>query len=455
MGIDVAWNCAISLRPLHEGEEADAHRMISSYADWDVNARLPHGVAQVRQHLVDVDNVPLLVHLFTDVTRQTTAEMVRLETRSISLVRLYFVYIVFSQLGVFKEYHETVLVLGLSHVHGNTDTFSTADLAIGINNIPSHRQSDPQHYPLDQLTHEDISFVCSITSYSCVLKLSGEHFLACMPTILKRGRAALDAGINAVLFSFTSYLSFSLNTYFCSTSIAKIVPCPSAIGGTLVLYVLIPILSMSLCFTCADNQCMDRVPPKNDPKITFLTGERLRLFIFSLGKAVLPAVAAQIIFLLAFMQNMFKMESAFLSDNCVGPSQSITLVRCEALKLYSGPAKSLAEDMMLLELALCITVYSGSFLYRSSTLCNVYPLRINYVWTLTFVVCVGVILYMGVFMKPSISWSIFLSGVIFLPTLSLVICELIKRKEYYYLKRQDNFRRLQFETKLGMWSPKA
>ena len=77
MGIDVAWNCAISLRPLHEGEETDRHRMISSYADWDVNARLPHGVDQVKRHLVDVDNVPLLVHLFTDVTRKTTAEMVR------------------------------------------------------------------------------------------------------------------------------------------------------------------------------------------------------------------------------------------------------------------------------------------------------------------------------------------------------------------------------------------
>lgn len=77
MGIDVAWNCAISLRPLHEGEEADRHRMISSYADWDVNARLPHGVSQVREHLKNVDNVPLLVQLFTDVTRQLTAEMVR------------------------------------------------------------------------------------------------------------------------------------------------------------------------------------------------------------------------------------------------------------------------------------------------------------------------------------------------------------------------------------------
>ena len=77
MGIDVAWNCAISLRPLDEGEEADAHRMTSNYADWDVNARLPHGVEDVKRHLKEVDNVPLLVSLYTDVTKHTTAEMVR------------------------------------------------------------------------------------------------------------------------------------------------------------------------------------------------------------------------------------------------------------------------------------------------------------------------------------------------------------------------------------------
>lgn len=76
MGIDIAWNAAISLRPLHEGEE-DKHRMISNYADWDVNAKLPHGIESVKRHLQEVDNVPLLVSLFTDVTKITTMQMVR------------------------------------------------------------------------------------------------------------------------------------------------------------------------------------------------------------------------------------------------------------------------------------------------------------------------------------------------------------------------------------------
>lgn len=76
MGIDVAWNCAISLRPLDAGEE-DPHRMVSAYADWDVNAKLPHGIESVKRHLKEVDNVPLLVSLFTDVTKETTMQMVR------------------------------------------------------------------------------------------------------------------------------------------------------------------------------------------------------------------------------------------------------------------------------------------------------------------------------------------------------------------------------------------
>jgi hypothetical protein len=77
MGIDVAWNCAISLRPLESGEN-DPHRMVSNYGDWDKNARLPHGVRDVRIHIEEVDNVPLLVSLFTDATKTTTKEMVRL-----------------------------------------------------------------------------------------------------------------------------------------------------------------------------------------------------------------------------------------------------------------------------------------------------------------------------------------------------------------------------------------
>jgi hypothetical protein len=84
MGIDVAWNCAISLRPFDDGED-DEHRR-NEYGEADVNARLPHGVEAVIRHLEEVDNVPLLVRLYTDVTKTSTAEMVRDFTLVIVLV---------------------------------------------------------------------------------------------------------------------------------------------------------------------------------------------------------------------------------------------------------------------------------------------------------------------------------------------------------------------------------
>ena len=53
IGLQTDWNCAISLRDLY-GEHEDPHRYISNYADWDVKARMPHGVEAIKIHLLEV-----------------------------------------------------------------------------------------------------------------------------------------------------------------------------------------------------------------------------------------------------------------------------------------------------------------------------------------------------------------------------------------------------------------
>ncbi|CAN0001622.1 unnamed protein product [Ectocarpus sp. 12 AP-2014] len=93
MGIETDWNCAISLRPLEDSSQPDPHRMKSSYADWDVKARLPHGIADIRDHIESVDNVPLLVSLFTDATPKTIKDM----------------------LAIYQENDECTLAVGMSH----------------------------------------------------------------------------------------------------------------------------------------------------------------------------------------------------------------------------------------------------------------------------------------------------------------------------------------------------
>ena len=46
--------------------------------DMSNRAQLPRGIENIRPHLETMDNVPLLVSLFTDCTPNTTKEMVKI-----------------------------------------------------------------------------------------------------------------------------------------------------------------------------------------------------------------------------------------------------------------------------------------------------------------------------------------------------------------------------------------
>jgi hypothetical protein len=115
IGIQFDWNCAISLRDLDpSSDEHDPHRHISHYADWDVHAKMPHGLAAIRQHLRVVDNVPLLVSLYTDSTPDTTREMIQ----------------------VFREYGEVVLTVGAAYRAQNQAIFDVSSLAVAVAMLP-------------------------------------------------------------------------------------------------------------------------------------------------------------------------------------------------------------------------------------------------------------------------------------------------------------------------------
>lgn len=63
--------------------------------------------------MADVDNVPLLVSLFTDSTEDSTKSMVE----------------------IFKEDSDTVLVLGCSHVSRNIKIFGSSDVSVGVDTV--------------------------------------------------------------------------------------------------------------------------------------------------------------------------------------------------------------------------------------------------------------------------------------------------------------------------------
>ena len=64
----------------------------SDQLDYDMSnrAQLPRGIENIRPHLETMDNVPLLVSLFTDCVPATTKEMLKIMQESVFRVAYHF-----------------------------------------------------------------------------------------------------------------------------------------------------------------------------------------------------------------------------------------------------------------------------------------------------------------------------------------------------------------------------
>eukprot|EP00934_Nitzschia_sp_Nitz4_P002222 Nitzschia sp. Nitz4//scaffold4_size323378//53271//57502//NITZ4_000626-RA/size323378-processed-gene-0.176-mRNA-1//-1//CDS//3329553297//2222//frame0 len=437
MGIDIAWNCAISLRPLQEGEE-DEHRMISNYADWDVNAKLPHGIESVKRHLKEVDNVPLLVSLFTDVTKVTTMQMIE----------------------TFQDYNDTVIAVGLSHLPWNSNIFNTADLGVGVDILTdSLKRTRIEDFGYNSILPSEILFVSSISAHACAFRLRGVESISYMPTILAQGRASLEAATAATLFVLSGGLSYAFFVLFSVCSVARAIPIPEALGAFISLQVMIPLLGLTMTLSDADKKCMHRVPPKNDVSVVFGKREGKALFLSSVLKALPPAIYPQLLYLIALGNLLIHLEPEFVEAYCPAEAGSWTsIIRCEDVRDYVGPAKNSAVVLSLGGFLLGLIVVSAGFVHRTLPLRDEQPWKRNFMWlsasSLSLIIA---FIYIGVATAEgalgALPWYFYIIALI-CPFLCLGWVEYVKRIERSVLDRAEKLRRLQFETRLGMWSPK-
>ncbi|EMP23802.1 hypothetical protein UY3_19244 [Chelonia mydas] len=162
MGLETGWNCHISLTPngevpgseippsspSHAGSlhddlnqvsrddveglllmEEEGHLDLISFQPTDSDipsfledcnrAKLPRGIHQVRPHLQNIDNVPLLVPLFTDCTSETMCEMIK----------------------IMQEYGEVTCCLGSSANLRNSCLFLQSDISIALDPLYPSRCS--------------------------------------------------------------------------------------------------------------------------------------------------------------------------------------------------------------------------------------------------------------------------------------------------------------------------
>jgi hypothetical protein len=280
MGIETDWNCAISLRDLADAAVPDPHRMKSAkYADWTVQARLPSGVRGIRTHLDNVDDVPLLVSLYSDSTPSSVRQMIE----------------------VFQEQHEVVLVIGSTLKCANVRLFAQADCSIGLDDTMIRQRGSSgyggggyggaaaatpsaasaaaaTHSPVsaaaaaaaattdrdDPKADPDLGFASALQSIPCALTVHGEQGLPIVLRLLVEGRRLLYNLWQLFVFLLTAHALLAL-VLLGGRAIA-LERAPALGGGTLLwlVWVAVPLLALPLLATPGDAGIMSIVPSKAD-----------------------------------------------------------------------------------------------------------------------------------------------------------------------------------------------
>ena len=231
LGLEVGWNCHISLSPdaghneSHDEKGDNENPSIASsnssislaVNDFEAynRAKLPKGIKLIRSHIVDVDNVPLLVPLFTDCMAASISEMML----------------------IMQENDEVVVCIGSSWNTDNIEIFSQANVSIAVepdsNGNPVCDDQPTQLQAASQLNSCPCDLVIprsSNTSILLLMILHSRHLLSCL-------RQSLLFGLGGSLLLTTLLIS------------SDVMFLPPALSGSHVFwfsFFVLPVISSSL-----------------------------------------------------------------------------------------------------------------------------------------------------------------------------------------------------------------
>ncbi|XP_072882691.1 transmembrane protein 94-like [Hemitrygon akajei] len=452
MGLETGWNCHISLLPYggcsgseipqsspsHAGSlhdnlqdskddaegallmEEERHSDLISFqpTDSDVpsfledhnRAKLPRGIHQVRPHLQNIDNVPLLVPLFTDCTQDTMCEMMK----------------------IMQEYGEVICCLGSSANFRNNCLFLQSDIGVAMDPLyPSRCSWETFGYA----TSANVSFDSEELS---PLQLSGLlNSLPCSIFFHQEESISIIKLIEQVIVCIQAATKLRFHCYFCF------------------------VISASLLGKPPDSSVMTVATGKNFLSIPKKTQQHfLMCFLIKFSLTIFAYLVC-----FGFMLQEFCNKSIPVNNtNCVSIMNSSAEGAPMWFDKYSN-GLLLAQKVMACFIVLHTVCISISHVHRSKTLWRKSPFS-NLWWCLTLpVVLVSQIvlvlvdlklwknvdtqLTFGLYDIPLISWLLGFLSVI----LVVFINEVVKLHEIRVRDRYQKRQKLQFETKLGMNSP--
>lgn len=425
IGLDTTWNCIISLR--------DPRPEDSIYMEGA--SKLPRGIGSIREHIKTVDNVPLLVPIFSDSTPETRREMIK----------------------ILQENGEVVLCIGSALNMDSTPSYAQADVAAAMQPLPSQcldaNTSESCRPPL--LTSRRFAtrrttgcISADITCLPCSFVLHCNTPFDALLILLREGRHLLrNITQSANLFLSLSLLCFGVHL------LCTLLLLPEPLNGYQLLWLTLiewPLLSFSLLPLHIPQKTMSQLVSNNVINRT-VVWRSARHALFLVTPAVLISCA---VFLLAFQNIWDRSDWTCLFGFHPESNEDFHSTDFWHTMKYSS-------NLVMLTLVWCGIAISASYTHPSKSIWRVAPIRslpwlIPAICSLVAQLCFFVVSLASLDQFDLISrvhWYVWVIMALSGPALCVTDLA-VKRGQRAWYKRYQLEMRLLFDTKLGMHSPK-
>ena len=477
LGLEAGWNCHISLAPSSEDEKttqppledrqfatcssstsSSLSSVINAFQSY-IRAKLPKGIHQVRPHLRNVDNVPLLVPLFTDCTTDAVREMIK----------------------IMQENGEVVMCIGNSWGPDNLGVFAQANVSLSIipestclhscpkakDNILSASPSDadfgglPNKGPsCHSIWPTPLEMASNLNSAMCQLSCPRDSNLNIV-ALVTESRHIVSSIRHSLLFGLASSLSISILMLG-----ATVLFLPPPLSGSHVFWILlftIPAIALSLIPSIYDPSVRSQMPSRKK-KVLIEKWLLISHFCFTF----LPTSC---ISLLLF--------SLMLSNICSSNSTSGGDTDCHALLGNRNDSSSwngwrgdseqglwLAQDVTAFFFITYLIANSIRFIHRTQPLWKLYKyVSVPYLAAVCTILILQIVYFAisqtlgstlynlpvssDLSSVPFYVWVIGLLWLLILPWMH----EILKYYDKKMIVKHQRHLKLEFETKLGMNSP--
>ncbi|GAM17379.1 hypothetical protein SAMD00019534_005540 [Acytostelium subglobosum LB1] len=456
LGLETDWNCCVSLKdPEHDEEQQQ-----------DGPSRLPKGIAAIRKHLDEVDNVPLLVPMFSNSTPETKLEMIK----------------------ILQENGEVVCCIGSSLNYENTPIFCQSDLAFSLEpavsrclNLPLNR-ADPRplltsrnFFETESITHlahlpikttdtkrvptenpSTQSLCCDITSLPCSLVFHRRTDFNEILEFFHVGRQQLTNTRQCLQFILSASMTLVLMCLVAGVLVVSM-PRDGVVGGVPLTglqimwlqFIIIPLVGFSLLATSEDEDVMKTLSPKNNQEFTHIP-----TFAKYIAIRLVPSLLLTVWLFIWCLHSLSDASwgnifGASISDWPTNP------------RITYSDALFVSQNIMMFAFVYYLSITSLSFIHHTQSVLKFNPLRKNYIWVIAALLSIGLQVGFslvslkaidGIGLLGSIPWELYV--VLFCWAIVVILLdEFVKR---LYKKWFDEIQlelRLEFDTKLGMHSP--